>query len=127
MAAGITAYAANKCLDAMLNNTSFVVTQGYLKLHIGAPGAAGTTNAATETTRKAASFSAASGGAIASDADMVWTSIAGSQTPTFFSLWDDVSAGNCLLTGTITGNAYSAGDTVTIAAGTCTASLTIAS
>lgn len=127
MAAGITAYAANKCLDAMLNNTSFVVVQGYLKLHIGSPGATGTTNAATETTRKAANFALAASGSITSDADMVWTSIAGSQTATFFSMWDDVAAGNCLFTGTLTGNPYTAGDTVTISSGAATASLTIAS
>ena len=84
-------------------------------------------NAATETTRKEATFSSASAGAIASDADITWTNIAGSQDATNFSVWDNLTAGNFLFSGTITGNAYVAGDTYTIPSGSLTASLTLAS
>ena len=77
MATGISNYLANKWLDALGNATAFSVTTAYVKLHTGDPGAAGTSNAATETTRKSASFSAAANGAIASDADLTWTNIAG--------------------------------------------------
>ena len=76
MATGLSAYLCNSFLDALGNNTSYAVTQVYIKLHVGDPGAAGTSNAATETTRKAVSFGAASTGAIASDADISWTNIA---------------------------------------------------
>jgi hypothetical protein len=38
-----------------------------------------------------------------------------------------VSGGNFLFSGTITANAYTAGDTYTIASGSLTATLTIAS
>ena len=127
MATGISSYLAGAWLDALGNNTSFAVTTVYVKLHVGDPGANGTSNAATETTRKAASFAAASAGSLASDADITWTNIAGSQDATHFTAWDNVSAGNFLFSGTITANAYTAGDTFTIASGSLTVSLTLAS
>ncbi len=127
MATGISAYLANAWLDALGNATSFSVATAYVKLHTGDPGANGTSNPATETTRKSASFAAASGGSIASDAAVTWTNIAGSEDATHFTVWDNVSAGNFLFSGTITGNPYTAGDTYTIASGNLTASLTIAS
>jgi len=127
MATGVSSYLANSWLDAVGNNTSYAVTQVYVKLHVGDPGANGTSNAATETTRKAASFAAASSGSLASDADISWTNIAGSQDATHFTAWDNVSTGNFLFSGTVTANAYTAGDTFTIASGSLTVSLTVAS
>ena len=127
MATGISAYLANAWLNALGNATSFSVTTAYVKLHVGDPGSAGTSNAATETTRKAVSFAAASNGALASDADVTWTNIAGSQDATHFTAWDNETAGNFLFSGTITGNAYTAGDTYTISSAGLTVSLTVAS
>ena len=127
MATGISSYLAGAWLDALGNNTSFAVTTVYVKLHVGDPGANGTSNAATETTRKAASFAAASAGALASDADITWTNIAGSQDATHFTAWDNATTGNFLFSGTITANAYTAGDTFTISSGSLTVSLTLAS
>ena len=127
MATGISSYLANAWLDAVGNNTSYAVGTVYVKLHVGDPGANGTSSPATETTRKAASFAAASSGSIASDADITWTNIAGSQDATHFTAWDNVSAGNFLFSGTVTANAYTAGDTFTIASGSLTVSLTLAS
>ena len=127
MATGLSTYLCNSFLDALGNNTSYAVTQVYIKLHVGDPGSAATANAATETTRKSVSFAAASAGAIASDADISWTNIAGSQDATHFTAWDNISAGNFLFSGTITGNAYTAGDTYTISSGNLSASLTVAS
>ena len=127
MATGISNYLANKWLDALGNATAFSVTTAYVKLHTGDPGAAGTSNAATETTRKSASFAAAANGAIASDADLTWTNIAGSEDATHFTAWDNATTGSFLFSGTITGNPYTAGDTYTIASGALNVSLTIAS
>lgn len=127
MATGISSYLAGAWLDALGNNTSFAVANVYVKLHVGDPGANGTSNAATETTRKAASFAAASAGSLASDADITWTNIAGSQDATHFTAWDNISTGNFLFSGTITANAYTAGDTFTISSGSLTVSLTLAS
>jgi hypothetical protein len=127
MATGISSYLANAWLDAVGNNSSFAVATAYVKLHVGDPGANGTSNAATETTRKEASFAGASSGSIASDASITWTNIAGSQDATHFTAWDNISAGNFLFSGTITANAYTAGDTFTISSGALTVSLTLAS
>jgi hypothetical protein len=127
MATGISSYLANAWLDAVGNATSFSVTTPYVKLHVGDPGANGTANPATETTRKSVSFAAASAGSMASDAAITWTNIAGSQDATHFTAWDSATTGNFLFSGTITANAYSAGDTYTISSGALTTSLTIAS
>ncbi len=127
MAHGLSAYLCNSWLDALANNTSFAVAQVYIKLHVGDPGAVGTANPATETTRKAVSFGAASAGAINSDADISWTNIAGSQDATHFTAWDSLTTGNFLFSGTITANPYTAGDTYTISSGNLSASLTVAS
>jgi hypothetical protein len=127
MATGMSAYLANSLLNALGNNTAYAVTNVYVKLHVGDPGADGTANAATETTRKAVSFAGASAGSIASDADVTWTNISGSQDATFFTAWDSIDAGSFLFSGTITGNPYTAGDTYTISSGSFNAALTVAS
>ena len=127
MAHGLSAYLCNAFLNALGNATSFSVAVPYIKLHTGDPGAAGTANPATETTRKSVSFGAASAGAITSDADISWTNISGSQDATHFTAWDNISAGNFLFSGNITANPYTAGDTYTISSGNLSASLTVAS
>jgi hypothetical protein len=127
MATGLSSYLAGSWLDAVGNNTSFAVAQVYVKLHVGDPSSNGTANPATETTRKETSFGSASAGVLTSDADVVWTNIAGSQTATFFTAWDAATSGNFLFSGSITGNPYTAGDTFTIASGALTVSLTLAS
>jgi hypothetical protein len=127
MPTGLSNYLANKFLDAVGNATAYSSANVYVKLHIGDPGANGTANAATETTRKSVSFSAALTGGLTSDADVSWESIAGSEDATFFTVWDNLTAGNFLFSGTVAGNAYTAGDTFTIPSGSLTVSLTLAS
>jgi hypothetical protein len=127
MAHGIGAYLGNAWLNALGNNTSFAVAQVYVKLHVGDPGANGTANPATETTRKAVSFGVASAGVLTSDDDVTWTNIAGSEDANHFTDWDSLTTGNFLFSGTITANPYDAGDTYTISSGNLTASLTLAS
>lgn len=116
--AGIAAAGANTALDAIRTDTPFC------QLHVGDPGAAGTSNIATETTRKAVTFSAASGGVMTNSVAVQWTNIAGSQDATFFTIWNAASAGTFKFSGTITANAYTAGDTYTAAISAIT--LTIA-
>lgn len=127
MATGMSSFLANSLLNAVGNATTYSVTTVYVKLHVGDPGADGTANPATELTRKAASFAGASAGSIVSDADITWTNISGSQDATHFTAWDNLSAGNFLFSGTITGNPYTAGDTYTLSSGSLTVSLTVAS
>jgi hypothetical protein len=127
MATGLSAYLANAFLDSVGNATAFSVSTAYVKLHVADPGANGTANPATETTRKSVSFGASSGGALASDAAISWTNIAGSEDATYFTAWDASTAGNFLFSGTISGNTYTAGDTYTIPSASLTVALTLAS
>ncbi len=127
MAVGLKASVANSLLDALCNATNYTApTATWVQLHVGDPGAAGTSNPATETTRKSVSFGAASGGAVANDAVVTWVGIAGSQDATHFSVWDASSAGNFLFSGVITANAYTAGDTYNVAVGGFTAGFNVA-
>lgn len=121
MAEGSSAAGANTMLDAL------AAAYPWIKLHTAAPGSAATANAATETTRKQASWSAASGGSVANSGVLTWTNIAGSQDATHFSAWSASSAGTFGFSGTITANAYTAGDTYNVAIAALTASLTLAS
>ena len=127
MATGFSSYLADALLDAVGNATAYSASNVYVKLHVGDPGAAGTANPATETTRKEVTFAAASAGVLTSNAQISWTNIAGSEDATFFTAWDNLTAGNFLFSGTISGNAYTAGDTYVIESGSLSASLTIAS
>lgn len=104
-----------------LRNTSFAVTQPYVKLHTGDPGEDGTNNAATEATRKSVSFSAASSGSMASSATVTWTNVSTTETYSHWSLWDASSSGNCLWTGAFSSSAsVTAGDTFQITSLTLT-------
>jgi hypothetical protein len=127
MAHGIGAYLGNAWMNALGNATAFSVAVPYVKLHTGDPGAAGTSNPAVETTRKSVSFGVSTTGALASDADISWTNIAGSEDANHFTCWDALSGGNFLFSGTIQANPYTAGDTYTISSGNLTVSLTLAS
>ena len=129
MAEGLSATVANGLLDAVCRAVNYTApTAVWIKLHTGAPGSAGTSNAATETTRKQATFgTGASGGTIANTVAITWTSISGSQDATHFTAWDASTAGNFLFSGTITANSYTAGDDYNVAIGALTATLTVAS
>lgn len=108
---------ANKWLD-MLAGTAFTApTSANVKLHTGDPGSAGTANASTETTRKALTWSAASGGSKAIAATLPsWTSwSAGAQTISHLSVWDNISAGNFLYSIALTTpQAVTNGDTLNL-------------
>lgn len=127
MATGWASGTAASVLDALGNATSWSVAEVWIKLHIGDPGAAGTSNAATETTRKQASFGAASGGAMSNDAALTWTAVAGSEDFTHFTAWTASTAGTFLFSGTITANAVTAGDTFTIPIGDLDLTMSVAS
>lgn len=121
MATGLGSAGANTGLDAVAGAYTWV------KLHVGDPGSAGTANAATETTRKQATWTAASSGAISNSGALTWTGVAGSEDYTHFTVWTASTAGTFGFSGTITANAVTAGDTFTIATGDLDASLTLAS
>lgn len=120
MAVGLSAATSNALLNALFNQTNYTApTAIWMQLHVGDPGSAGTSNVATETTRKdvTSSFAAASGGAVSSNAAVTWTGVAGSEDFTHWSLWSASSAGTFYISGTITANAVTTGDTFTIPSG----------
>ena len=110
----ISNYAENKLLDT-LRNQSFSVSTVYIALHTGSPGEDGTSNAATETSREAVSWNAASSGSMSSSATWEWTNVAATETYTHWSAWDNATAGNCLWYGDLSASAaVTAGDTFQI-------------
>jgi len=116
--AGLSDYLEPIVLDYVFNNTApAAVAAVWIQLHTADPTDVGTTAIATENTRKSCSFSAATGGAITTDALLEWVSVAGTEQYTFFSLWTLATGGSCLWTGTVTANSVTAGDTFQIAAG----------
>jgi hypothetical protein len=119
MTVGLSATVLNAWLDGLGNASNWTApTVFYVKLHTGDPGAAGTSNAAGNTTRQQASFAAASGGAITTDAALTWTNVSTSETYSHVSFWDHVSAGNFLGSDDLaTPRAVVAGDNFTIATG----------
>lgn len=121
MATGFSTAAANTHLDNQ--GTAYP----WIKLHTGDPGSAGTSNAATETTRKQATWSAAANGAKTTSADLSWTSVTGTEDYTHFSMWSASTAGTFGGSGTITANAVTIGDTFTIPAGDLDLALSVAS
>lgn len=129
MAVGLAAATANAILNALCRSTAWTEPAAvWVKLHVGDPGAAGTSNAATETDRIEATFGTnASGGAISNTAALTWPAVAGSEDYTHFSAWDASTSGNFLFSGTITANAVTTGDDFTIPIGDLDVSLGVAS
>lgn len=85
----------------------------YIKLHVGDPGSAGTANAAAVTTRQAATLGAPSAGAVALTNSPAF-SMTTTETVSHVSIWDNVSAGNCLWTAALSSSkAVVNGDTLT--------------
>jgi len=126
MAAGISSAQANSILDAYARQQTYTAPAAFwVKLHTGDPGAAGTTNAATNTTRAQGTFSAASGGSITTSADLTWTSVSTTETYSHVSFWSSSSAGTFLGSDDLTtARAVVAGDNFTILTGQLTLSLT---
>jgi hypothetical protein len=112
----ISNYAELKILEHTTGKTAWTIpTNVYVKLHTADAGEAGTSSAATETTRKVAAWATAASGSIATSATLEWTNVAATETYSHWSMWDDVSAGNCLWTGALSSSAaVTAGDTFQI-------------
>lgn len=120
MAEGWGPTAANAAL------TTVTTDYPWLKLHVGAPGAAGTAGAAVETTRKQITYGTASAGAISSNAQAQWTNVAGSEDYTHATFWSASTAGTFGFSGVVTGNPVVAGDTYSVASGDTDVALILA-
>lgn len=122
MAEGFSTAAANSALDTL------VATYRWVKLHVGAPGAAGTANPATETTRKQATYGTpAAGGAVANTVALTWPTVPAAEDYTHFTAWTLVTGGAFGFSGTIVANPVGVGDDFTVAIGGLTATLPLAS
>lgn len=91
-------YLENALLDHVRGGTAFTQpTSLHVKLHTGDPGEDAAANAATEDTRKTATFGAASGGSMAlSNGPLEWDNLPAAETFTHFSVWDAATVGNPL-------------------------------
>jgi hypothetical protein len=118
---------ANKWLD-LLRGTAFSAPAAlYVRLHTsnGDPGAAGTANGSTVSTRVLVSFSAASDGAIAlggANSAPQWTMTA-NESIQYISVWDSATGGNFLWSAALSvAKTVQNGDTLTLT--TCGLTLT---
>lgn len=94
------------------------VPSPYVKLHLGDPGESGTSNPASETTRKVTAFGAVSGGIRLNSIAATWTNYPATEVINYASLWDAVTGGNCVWSAIPLGaNPTNAGDTVSFAIG----------
>jgi hypothetical protein len=117
----------NKMLDAWAGRTTYTANAGvWVKLHLGDPGAAGTSNPAANTTRQQATFgSAAASGAISNTAVIEWTSVSTTEVYSHVSFWTASTAGTFLGSDDLSSTAsVTAGDTFRIPVGDLDAALT---
>lgn len=90
-------FVAHSWLDALARGVAFDNDEVWVKLHLGDPGAAGTTNPAAETTRKQATFgAAASGRAISNTVAVEWTNVPSAETYSWVSMWSASTGGTFL-------------------------------
>lgn len=93
------------------------VTTMFAQLHTGDPGASGTANVSSTTTRQAVNFAAASGGSQSLTGTTQWTSWAGTngEVVTHISLWGASSAGTFYYSVALTASkTVNTGDTLTL-------------
>lgn len=108
MTAGFSATFANNCLNAIAGSSFTPPTATWAKLHVGDPGALGTANPSSVTTREQVTWAAASGGVIIMSNTPTWGTWSGTSPEllTHLSFWDASTSGNFIfsvaLPGTVT-------------------------
>lgn len=95
MTVGKAAATANAYLSVYKNTAYSAITTVFVKLHIGDPGAAGTSNASALTTRNAVTWGTVSGGSLSATSIPAFT-MTTSETISHLSLWDASTAGTFL-------------------------------
>ena len=132
MTTGLSATVANDFLEWLFNASAMATAPAvpWIQLHTADPGAAGTTAVAGNATRKdlSAAMGTAASGAITNTAAITWTTgeVDTSEDYTHWSIFDASTAGNFLLSGTMTANAVTVGDEFTIPIGDLDVSLSTA-
>jgi hypothetical protein len=105
---------ANAWLNVIGNKTTFTAPAAtYIELHTADPGASGTTSVAASSTRIAATFAAASSGAIALSNSPAFTGVS-TETITHIAVWSASTAGTFLWSAALTASkTINSGDTLT--------------
>lgn len=90
MTAGLSATTADEALNAAVATYA-----AFVQLHTGDPGASGTSNVSSVTTREAATWASASAGSVVTSDTQSWTAWAGTpgEIVTWITIWDMSSAG----------------------------------
>lgn len=132
MADGLPSGIANAILNSVLNDVAFTAYGPvFIQLHTGAPGAAGTTNIATNSTRQSCGsnpgWSTPSGGAATNANAITWLAVSTTETYTHFTVWSASSSGVFIGSGSVTNGAVVAGNDFTFAIGQLSMSYTVAS
>ena len=91
MTAGLTTTRGAAILN-IYRATAYSAVTPFVQLHVGDPGAAGTTNPSANTTRNAPTFAAPSSNSMALSSLGTWT-MTTSETITHISIWSASSAG----------------------------------
>lgn len=120
MATGLASGIAQSILNALCRNVAWSQPAAfYIKLHTADPGAAGANAAFGDTTRQAATFSAAGAdGTITTSADVNWTNVTAAGTVTHVSFWSAVTGGTFLGSDDLAvSRVLAIGDNFTILAG----------
>lgn len=116
-------YLETKLADHVLRNTAYTPPANlYVALHTADPTETGAVAEASFTgyARKALTMGASSGGVCSSSADLSWN-VGSTVTVSHVSIWDALTAGNCLFYGPLTqAKSLANGDTFKIIAGSLT-------
>lgn len=94
-------YLRNSMINAALRGSDFTApTAVYVALHSGAPGVTGSANelSGNNYVRMPATFGSPSGGVTVNIVEVTFPTATGADwaLATYFTVWDAVSAGNCL-------------------------------
>lgn len=119
MATGLSSAVANNILNALDDAGSWTPPAAvWVKLHLGDPGAAGTSNAASNTTRQSAVFGSAAAGSATTTNTITWTSVSATESYSHISTWDSDSGGAFIWSDALEATrGLTAGDNFTISAG----------
>lgn len=121
MAEGLSVTAANAALSTL------AAAYTWAQLHVGAPGPNGTANVAAETDRVQVTWGAPSAGAMSNTAAVIWLLVAASEDYTHVTIWSASSGGTFGMSGVVTANAITAGNTFTVPIGEVDVALLVAS
>lgn len=118
----ISNYGELEILDHLTGRLAWTApTAVYVKLHLADPTDTGTISPAVNTTRVVATWGVAAAGSITTNATITWNNVSTTETYSHWSLWDNLTVGNCLWTGALaTPISVTAGDTFEITSLTLT-------